>query len=713
MEMKKVLELSFVKSVVAVAALACVFVACSDSSTESKKDEMSTVSSRQDLPRCTTTNEKEAFLVEDEDVVVACYNREWEVVDDTTVTFAEDPVFDTTAVDTNKTDDPEENVWGDDDFDKKKDTVSSGADTNKAPVYVFTSVGLSGTIEMGAFAQGSKVNVTELDSAKLAETKIFYEGSVTANGAYSITGMNFMQKNVRISASGVYFDALTGTTSTLPVTLSAIASVGDTTPIVLNILTTLQSARVVALVKKGEKSVAKAMEKATSEIWKTFGIDAKDFESVERISYKNGKESGAALVALTSLLQVETANFPERFDALVKAFAEKGSWSDEKTRASIADWALSEDVADGFVGFRTKQELQLGKLPTIEKYFKNFYQEELGLKTCSSKNDGEIAFVNNKNSKFYAKDYSDVTKTLDRFACDVSSDGWRLAQDFEKDTYKFEAGKDGDIREGQVNKSNFYVFNGTTWKKVTDRNLIIEKYVKSSNVKEFVDIQEAFEGTQDDENVIILLRHAERTDNTGKDGLLTDEGIEHSKDVGEKLTKFKDAFRLGGSEFVRAHQTVENIAKGRIKGDKSIKQDTVVKDTLPELNDDWYILDKDLEKKAESESGGGWEAVSKYAYTGAFATGASPAFYPLKERSLLLIDSLVKRYSAGTDRFVLLSSHDKLMMPLVAYISDFNINLKKYDGGSWINYLAGVAIFYKKDGGMRFVVVKGLKSGTM
>lgn len=82
MEMKKVLELSFVKSVVAVAALACVFVACSDSSTESKKDEMSTVSSRQDLPRCTTTNEKEAFLVEDEDVVVACYNREWEVVDD-------------------------------------------------------------------------------------------------------------------------------------------------------------------------------------------------------------------------------------------------------------------------------------------------------------------------------------------------------------------------------------------------------------------------------------------------------------------------------------------------------------------------------------------------------------------------------------------------------------------------------------------------------
>lgn len=237
--------------------------------------------------------------------------------------------------------------------------------------------------------------------------------------------------------------------------------------------------------------------------------------------------------------------------------------------------------------------------------------------------------------------------------------------------------------------------------------------MKSSNVKEFVDIQEAFEGTQDDENVIILLRHAERTDNTGKDGLLTDEGIEHSKDVGEKLTKFKDAFRLGGSEFVRAHQTVENIAKGRIKGDKSIKQDTVVKDTLPELNDDWYIKDRELESKAESESGGGWEAVSKYAYTGAFATGASPAFYPLKERSLLLIDSLVKRYSAGTDRFVLLSSHDKLMMPLVAYISDFNINLKKYDGGSWINYLAGVAIFYKKDGGMRFVVVKGLKSGTM
>lgn len=711
MEMKKLLELSILKSVVAASVLACVFVACSESSTESKKNDMQTVSSRKELPRCTTTNEKEAFFVEEENAVVACYNREWEAVDDTTVSFAEDPVIDTTVVDSNATDDEDENVWGDDDFGKK-DTAHLKVDTNKVVVYLFANVALSGSVEMGSFAQGSKINVTELDSTKLAETNIFYEGSVGTSGSFSVAGMNFLQKYAKITATGTYFDASTGATSTLPVTLSAMVVVGDTTPVNLNILTTLQSARILTLMAK-EKSFAKAKETANSEIWKTFGIEAKDFESVEQISYKNGKESGTALIALTSLLQMETTDFPERFEALVKTFAEKGSWNDDKIRALVADWALSQDVNDGFAGFRAKQELQLGKLPAIEKYFKNFYQEELGLKTCSSENDGDIAFISNKNSKFYAKDYSDVSKTTDRYACDISSDGWRLAQDFEKDTYKFEKGKDGDIREGLINKGNFYIFEGSTWKKVTDKNVIIENYVKNSNVKDFVDIKEAYEGTQDDESVIILLRHAERTDETGKAGLLTDEGVEHSKDVGKKLTKFKDAFRLGGSEFVRAHQTVVNIAKGRVLGDKTIKQDSVLQDTLPELNDDWYMKDRDLESKAESDAGGGWEAVSKYVYTGAYSTGASPAFYPLKERSILLIDSLVKRYSAGKDRFVLLSSHDKLMMPLVAYVSNLNINLKKYDGGSWINYLAGVAIFYKKDGSMRFVAVKGLKSGTM
>ena len=104
--------------------------------------------------------------------------------------------------------------------------------------------------------------------------------------------------------------------------------------------------------------------------------------------------------------------------------------------------------------------------------------------------------------------------------------------------------------------------------------------------------------------------------------------------------------------------------------------------------------------------------TSKYAYTGAYSTGANAAYYDLSERSVELIeDVLLKKYTK--EKFVLLSSHDKLMVPLVAYCSNLQINLKKYDGGNWINYLAGVAIIVDKDGNRRYIAVRGLKSGFM
>ena len=78
----------------------------------------------------------------------------------------------------------------------------------------------------------------------------------------------------------------------------------------------------------------------------------------------------------------------------------------------------------------------------------------------------------------------------------------------------------------------------------------------------------------------------------------------------------------------------------------------------------------------------------------------------------LIEDVLAKKYTK--EKFVLLSSHDKLMVPLVAYCSNLQIEFKKYENnGKWINYLAGVAIIIDKDGNRRYVVIRGLASGFM
>ena len=158
---------------------------------------------------------------------------------------------------------------------------------------------------------------------------------------------------------------------------------------------------------------------------------------------------------------------------------------------------------------------------------------------------------------------------------------------------------------------------------------------------------------------------------------------------------------------MRAHQTVEYIARGR-------GQQYEVRDTFPELNDDWYVKDKEESDKAKDECGGGWESTSKYAYTGAYTTGANPAFYKLDERSVELIeDVLLAKYSDPSQRFVLLSSHDKVMVPLVVYCTNFKANLRKYSGGKWLNYLAGIAIIVDELGNRRYIPVKSLDSAYM
>jgi broad specificity phosphatase PhoE len=175
--------------------------------------------------------------------------------------------------------------------------------------------------------------------------------------------------------------------------------------------------------------------------------------------------------------------------------------------------------------------------------------------------------------------------------------------------------------------------------------------------------------------------------------------------MGAKLTKFDEPMRLGASEFYRAQQTVIAIAQGR-------GQDTTVTDTFPELNDDWYMIDRELVNRAESDAGGGWEATSYYTYTGRYSgdTAKIQAYYNLEERSAELIEILLDKYENEPDRFIMLSSHDKLMVPFVAYCSKLRINMNIKKGGTWINYLAGIAIIWDKSGNRRYVAFKGLKN---
>ena len=586
-----------------------------------------------------------------------------------------------------------------------RDSISSdGDDENLDLIYVLVNGSVSGKIALESFAKSAQVSMVLLDSANgYKKTESSFAGGISKDRDYEIKKIDLYQPYVLFSVEGTFDYAAEGKNATA--SLWALGDVTSGEVFNMNLLTSLEAERALQLMTYSKNLYEEAKDKANAEVWDMFHLDAIDFDVPEMIDVADISESGAALLASTILLQAgANGDFAKFYKTVSADVVKDGKWDDATARLAIADWALATDIKDGFAAIRKSLEKKMKKVTEFEPYIKNFYLTELEFPKCGAENAGDVFFVKNKSSKFYASSYDDVTKSKDRFVCDEKS-GWKAIPDSLKD-FMGDAtpAKDGEVRRGAFS-GEFLVYDGTKkeWRKAS----AIEKdkyFVLNSNAKAFVDIQDVYESIKDDERVIFVLRHAERGDDTSKSGTLTDNGKKQSEEVGARLKKFKEDFVLGGSEFLRAHQTVMSIAKGR-------GQSYDTRDTIPQLNDDWYSKNAEAVEKAKNECGGGWEVTSKYAYTGAYSTGADAAYYNLAERSVELIENvLLKKYTK--EKFVLLSSHDKLMVPLVAYCSNLNIEMKKYENnGKWINYLAGVAIIVDKAGNRRYVAVRGLTSG--
>jgi hypothetical protein len=60
-----------------------------------------------------------------------------------------------------------------------------------------------------------------------------------------------------------------------------------------------------------------------------------------------------------------------------------------------------------------------------------------------------------------------------------------------------------------------------------------------------------------------------------------------------------------------------------------------------------------------------------------------------------------------------LVTHDYLVVPLLAYVTNGHANVRFYEKWKWVNYMAGVAMIISADGSVRYIPVKGLETGVM
>ena len=675
----------------------------------------SVVSTKKELPPCTAQNEGETFLVDEASDLYFCINGEWR----TSVIG----IVKATCADGNLTVDP---------F-----TASDAAEVEDpalAGTYRRVAVPVAGAAQKGPFRYGASVKIIELDSAKrMADSRRTHETCIASgDGSYAFPGVNLVSPYVRVEVNGYFRNELSGGLSTSMVTLHSVTDLTERDSVNVNMLTHLESPRLMKLVENSgfNQPIRSMKAQALKDVLSAFNIDlgggsgsssggnnggwffsgnggssrggshthtttaSGSSVTADEVNLFGGDEYSAALLAISIMMQRKGSGHEmvSYANGIAERIKGNGNWDDNNARADLADWLMELDASGGYDKIRQVfASWGRGEAPDFEKHLRNFWSKVYGFETCNSYTAGQVKNVNTSLSAYFAPYYDHPDSPKIRFICDNTLKSWRVATDIEKDTVGFGPGTyAGQIRNGKINTDKSYVYEQSKriWREAT-----------AADVTPFEDIADVLATVAPGEKVIFILRHGERTDDTGKTGHLTDNGKKQSQSVGAKLKG--ESISFANSTYTRSKETAENFATGAGL--------TFTENTIEELDGAWFVKDDSKLENYKSSDGGGWVVTSAYAYQGKY----SDAFYDLDKRGEEFINTVVMPRFADINRIGVWISHDMLVVPLAVYATNKKVNLRYFDTKQWINYLAGVAIILDSNGIARYVPVKGLASGTM
>lgn len=226
--------------------------------------------------------------------------------------------------------------------------------------YTPTNFNVGGKVEKGPFVRGTAIQMQPLD-ADLDETGESFTSTITDNeGTFTFGSKLLKSPYVKLSASGYYFNEVTGELSKGTLALNAVANLQNAADVNLNILSHLKYQRVMDLVSKDGKSFKEANNQAQEEVLKTFGLEKYAKTDVNHFSITSGTDEAAALIAVSSLILYNRseAQITEYLSQLSEEFADDGNFS-ETTKLQIRKDMFSLE----------------SKLPQIAENIKKRYQE--------------------------------------------------------------------------------------------------------------------------------------------------------------------------------------------------------------------------------------------------------------------------------------------------------------------------------------------------
>jgi N-acetylneuraminic acid mutarotase len=176
----------------------------------------------------------------------------------------------------------------------------STSSTNPAsPALTFTAA--SGVAQKGPLQSGSTVSAQELDS-RLSPTGKQYTYQITSNLGTFAPMSTFGSQYIGLNATGYYFDEVTNTVSSGPVTLSGYSDLSSDAVLNVNLLTALAYQRIQYLVTTSQMTFAAAKSQAETEVLKAFHIpNPATYGSFGTLDISKSADGDHILAAISSI----------------------------------------------------------------------------------------------------------------------------------------------------------------------------------------------------------------------------------------------------------------------------------------------------------------------------------------------------------------------------------------------------------------------------
>ena len=228
----------------------------------------------------------------------------------------------------------------------------------------------------------------------------------------------------------------------------------------------------------------------------------------------------------------------------------------------------------------------------------------------------------------------------------------------------------------------------------------------------FYDMGDVYKAVPKTSKIAFVIRHSKREkNNLGTESSLTPIGIQMAQTLGAKLVG-DEPFYYSSTNFLRTRATCEYIAAGR--GETGIE---VV--TWDGINGSYFLtVPSDTLDAYVSKRGGNPKFIAMYSYGADYPAALAPTlstyFHDFFPRGTQFLSEVIVPNMPKWKRVSILVSHDMLVEPLVAFVSNRTINLKVFeDPYRWVNYLSGIAVIVDEAGAVTALPVRGDEVGWM